>query len=179
VKITVITGSPHRKGTSALLADRFIEGAKAAGHAVFRFDAAFEDVKPCLGCDHCLSNATGCVYKDAINKLNPELIPADGVAFVTPLYYFGLSAQLKTVIDRFYPNNHRLMGSTKKAMLMATAYDANDWTMKALVEHYRTIVRYLKWQDSGILLATGCGSRDDILRTDFPVLAYELGRNLR
>ena len=53
MKITVITGSPHKNGTSALLADRFIKGAKEAGHNVFRFDSAFEQVKPCLGCDHC------------------------------------------------------------------------------------------------------------------------------
>ncbi len=46
MKITVITGSPHRNGTSALLADKFIEGAKTNGHDVFRFNAAFEDIHP-------------------------------------------------------------------------------------------------------------------------------------
>ena len=46
MKVTVITGSPHKKGTSALLAEKFIEGANQAGHEIFRFDAAFERVAP-------------------------------------------------------------------------------------------------------------------------------------
>ena len=49
MKVTVITGSPHKKGTSALLADEFIRGAQEAGWDTFRFDAAFEKVSPCLG----------------------------------------------------------------------------------------------------------------------------------
>ena len=57
----MITGSPHKNGTSALLVEKFIEGAKEAGHNVFRFDAVFEEVKPCLGCDHCKTNSSVCV----------------------------------------------------------------------------------------------------------------------
>lgn len=48
MKVTVITGSAHKNGASALLVDKFIEGSKVAGHDVFRFDAAFEKVSPCL-----------------------------------------------------------------------------------------------------------------------------------
>ena len=179
MKITMITSSPRRQGTSALLADRFTEGARESGHDLVRFDAAFEEVKPCLGCDYCLAHDSRCVHKDSMVKLNEHLLGADMVVFLTPLYYFGMSTQLKTVIDRFYANNDALMGSGKKAMLMATAYDSNDWTMRALVEHYRTIVRYLKWEDAGMLLATGCGSRRDIVNTKFPELAYRLGKDAK
>lgn len=68
MKITVITGSPHKNGTSALLADKFIEGAKEAGHEVFRFNAAFEKISPCLGCDHCMMGSNPCVHNDSMNK---------------------------------------------------------------------------------------------------------------
>ena len=98
--------------------------------------------------------------------------------FATPLYYFGMSAQIKTVIDRFYGNNYKLMGSGKKAMLMATSYDDNDWTMTDLVSHYKTIVKYLKWKDAGIILATGCGTRNDIEQTEYPAQAYEMGKSI-
>ena len=54
--IVVITGSPHKQGTSFLLAQKFIRGATEAGHTVFRFDAAFEKVHPCIGCDACAAN---------------------------------------------------------------------------------------------------------------------------
>lgn len=177
MKVTVITGSPHKKGTSALLAEKFIEGANQAGHEIFRFDAAFERVAPCQGCDYCRRNDS-CFQKDDMANLNPALLAADVIVFVTPLYYFGMSAQLKAVIDRFYEKNDRLMGG-KKALLLATAYDDKDWTMQALVDHYRTVLRYLQWEDLGTLLAVGCGGRSDIERTDFPERARQLGRNLK
>ena len=85
MKVTVITGSPHKKGTSALLADEFIRGAQEAGWDTFRFDAAFEKVTPCLGCDRCGIGAAPCVQKDAMQKLMPELLTSQVVALVTPL----------------------------------------------------------------------------------------------
>lgn len=178
MKITVITSSPRKHGTSALLADEFIRGAEEAGHNVFRFNAAFEKISPCLGCDHCSRNDGICIQKDAMEKLNPHLLESDAVVFVTPLYYYGLSAQLKTVIDRFYAKNDKLLGSGKKAMLLATSYDHNDWTMQALTLHYQTILRYLRWSEAGTLFATGCGSRGDIERSEFPQLAYQMGKGL-
>ncbi len=175
MKITVITGSPHKNGTSALLADKFIEGAQQAGHEVFRFNAAFEDIHPCLGCDRCRMDGP-CVHQDAIDKkLMPQLLAADLVVFVTPLYYWGMSAQLKTVVDRFYASNAKLCGSGKKAILMATAYDAKDWTMSSLTHHYQTLMKYLGWEDIGTVLAVGCGSRPVIERSEFPEQAYQLG----
>ena len=51
MKIVMMTGSAHRNGTTATLAGRFQQGALDAGHEVYRFDAAFQDVHPCIGCD--------------------------------------------------------------------------------------------------------------------------------
>lgn len=176
MKIVVLAGSPHRNGTSALLADKFIEGAEAKGHEVFRFNAAFENIHPCQGCDVCGMNGP-CVQKDAIeNALMPHLLAADLIVLITPLYYYGMSAQLKTVIDRFYSHSGSIAG--KRSMLMATAYNSADWTMEALVHHYNTLVRYMRWQDMGQVLAVGCGSRPLIERSAFPQQAYDLGHSL-
>ena len=178
MKITIITGSPHKNGTSSLLADEFIRGAKEKGHEIFRFDAAFEAVHSCLGCDYC-SSTGHCIHKDSIEKLIPYLKEADIVVFVTPLYYFGMSAQLKIVIDRFYAINDILMGSSKKAILLSTAYDNHKWTFEALEHHYKTIVNYLGWKDIGILLAGGCGNRSMIEHSSYPEKAYEMGKKLK
>lgn len=176
MKIVVITGSPHKAGTSALLADKFIEGATQAGHEIFRFNAAFEDIHPCQGCDYCGMNGP-CIQKDAIEQtLMPKLIGADLIVLITPLYYYGMSAQLKTVIDRFYARTGSL--HRKKSILMATAYNSADWTMAALVHHYETLVRYMEWQDIGKVLAIGCGSRPLIEKSEFPNQAYQIGLNL-
>ena len=177
MQVTVITSSPRKKGTTSLLADEFIRGAVEAGHVVFRFDAAFEKVSPCHACDSCRTGSPQCVQHDSMEKLNPSLIASDCIVFVTPLYYFGMSAQLKTVIDRFYANNSRLQ-SHKQAVLLAAAADSEAWTVDALQSHYKTILKYLGWQDAGILLGMGCASRNDIEKTDYPNQAYLMGKTL-
>lgn len=178
MKITVLTGSARKKGTTALLADEFIRGAREAGHEVFRFDAAFEKVSPCTGCDICRSGKKECVYKDGMDRLNPELLSSDAVAFVTPLYYFGMSAQLKAVLDRFYASNGALREKPKKAVLLAACADEEARVIQALVSHYETALDYLRWRDCGTVLALGCGDRADIEATRYPADAYALGKNL-
>ncbi|MFR6291664.1 MAG: flavodoxin family protein [Peptococcaceae bacterium] len=177
MNVVVITGSPHANGTSAYLADQFMKGAKEAGHTVHRFDAGLETVYPCFGCDHCRTSGT-CIHKDGIGKLLPDLLEAQVVVFVTPLFYFNMSAQLKMVIDRFYAINHQLVGDKKQALLLATAYDNNDWTFQTLTTHYQTLLRYLGWIDAGRLLAGGCGIRSDIEGSSFGEQAYQMGKGL-
>lgn len=117
MQIVVLTGSPHRNGTTAVLAERFIAGAQDAGHSVFRFDAAFQKTHPCNGCDACGMNGP-CVYKDDIeNTLITHLMAADLIALISPVYYFHVTAQLKTVIDRFYSRTGRISG--KQSVLLA------------------------------------------------------------
>lgn len=176
MKIVVITGSPHRNGTSALLADKFIEGAQSAGHEVYRFNSAFEETHPCLACGRCGRDGA-CIQNDAIEKnLMPQLLEADLIVLITPLYYYGMSTQIKTVIDRFYARMDKLRN--KKSILMATAWNSADWTMTSLVDHYESLVQYLKWQDVGKVLAVGCGYRSAIERSEFPNQAYQIGANL-
>ena len=173
-----MTSSPHPKNesTSIYLADRFTEGAKSAGHEVFTFDAAHEETHPCQGCDKCGMDGP-CVFKDAIeNTLMPKMLEADLIVLTTPLYYFGMSAQLKTIVDRFYSRTGRLHG--KKSIMMATAYNSADWTMEALVNHYNMLVRYMEWQDVGQVMATGCGARSLVEKSEFADFAYKIGANL-
>ena len=177
MRVTVITGSPHWNGTSALLAEKFIAGAQEVGHDIFRFDAAFEDVKPCIACNHCASHST-CVYQDAMNILNENLFCADAVTFVTPLHYFGFSAQVKAVISRFHANNAKLK-QNKQAILMATSSKSDDWTMGGLKAVYEAMIRFLCWKDVGKLFATGCPSREVIEQSGFPDMAFALGKELR
>lgn len=94
MKITVLEGSPHKNGSSNLLAKQFIKGAKEAGHFVTVLEAAHMDVHPCIGCEHCGMNGE-CVHNDDNRLIRDTLLGSDMVVFVTPIYYFGMSAQLK------------------------------------------------------------------------------------
>ena len=178
MKIVVVTSSPHPKNesTSIYLAERFMDGAKSVGHDVFVFDAANEETHPCRGCDKCGMDGP-CVFKDAIEtKLMPKMLEADMLVLTTPLYYYGMSAQLKTVVDRFYSRTGKLTG--KKSMLIATAYNSADWTFEALAAHYNTLVRYMNWTDAGQVLGVGCGSRSLVESSEFGAMAQKIGANL-
>ena len=178
MKIVVINSSPHSESqsTSRYLAQKFIEGAKSAGHEIFTFDAANEETHPCQGCNHCGMDGD-CIFKDAIEtKLMPKMLEADLLVLVTPLYYFGMSAQLKTIVDRFYSRTTKLNG--KKSIFMATAWNTADWTMEALQNHYETLVRYMNWKDVGQVWAVGCGYRSAVEDSEFADAAYKIGANL-
>ncbi len=95
------------------MAEQFIKGAEEAGHSVTVLDAAHMDMHPCLGCEHCGMNGE-CVHKDDNRTIRDALLASDMVVFVTPIYYFGMSAQLKMVIDRFYSYTTRLLGNHLK-----------------------------------------------------------------
>ena len=177
-KVTVITGSPHRRGTSFLLADEFIRGVREQGAEVFRFDSAFRRVTACSGCDRCGLGASPCVYRDDMFELNPHLLESDLIVFCTPLYYYGFSAQLKLVIDRFYAINTQFHHG-RLAVLLATAWNSQDWTFESLVSHYKTLCRYMDWEDVGMVLGYGCGTRSSIEASDYPKEAYELGQKVR
>lgn len=100
------------------------------------------------------------------------------MVFVTPLYYFGFSAQLKTVIDRFYSFNGKLTSKRIKTALIVAAWDSNDWTMREINSHYDTLCRYLNFKDQGRILGVGCGTVSMTERSEFPERAYQLGRSL-
>ncbi len=100
MNILVIESSPHKNGSSNLLADNFIRGARENGHTVSIFGAASAALRPCLGCDVC-GMAGPCCQKDNMAELKEQILGSDMVVFVTPLYYFGMSAQLKTVMTVF------------------------------------------------------------------------------
>lgn len=176
MKIAVLTGSPHKNGTTALLADRFIEGARAKGHEVYRFDAAFRNINPCLGCDACGMSGP-CVHKDDIEtEAIQKFMEADVIALVSPVYYFALTAQLKTVIDRFYSRTYDING--KQSVLLAAGGSDTPLTMCSIAKHYETLAGYMHWQDRGRVLAPGCPTREAAAKTEYPQKAFELGMSL-
>ncbi len=178
MKVLILTGSPHIRGTTALLADEFCIGAEKAGHDIIRYDAAKSDIKPCIGCYHCRRNDGKCVYNDDMSQIYPHLLAADAVVFVTPLYYFGMSSQLKSVIDRFFSVNAALREKPKQLLLIAACGDRDEWAMDALIAHYHSICRYLNWAEAGMVLAIGSYTREDAEKSDYPKMARNLGETL-
>ncbi|MDO4576129.1 MAG: flavodoxin family protein [Planctomycetia bacterium] len=177
MKILVLTGSPRPNGNSNTLAEHFIRGAKEAGHTVVRFDAALRTVHPCDGCNTCGMNGP-CVFQDDFAFVRQHIVDADLVAFATPMYYFGISAQLKAVIDRFYSINGQIH-VPKKAVLMMTYADHSQRKESAIVTHYEVLLEYLGWTDVGQILVPGVWPVGAVNHTKFPAMAYQLGKSLK
>ena len=177
MKIVVLTGSPRKNSNTSYMADRFIAGATEAGHEVFKFDCARSEVSGCIGCNHCNMNGP-CIYDDDFSKLRPKLIEADLVAFVSPMYYFGFSSQIKRVIDRFYAINGQIKGASKKAVFMMAYADNSKSEAEAMTVHYKTLIKYLGWKDAGMVIAPGVWTAGSIKNTKYGEDAYKLGKNI-
>ena len=178
MKIIILEGSPNTHGSSNMLADHFIRGAEEAGHTVKVIDAAHADIHPCTGCIHCGYEGP-CVQKDDVETFRKDILEADMMVFVTPLYYYGMSAQLKTLIDRFCAFNSSIQRKHMKSALLTAAWNSDGWTFDALEAHYKTLVQYLNLKDMGMVLGKGCGTPSMTQRSKYTEQAYELGKKLK
>ena len=177
MKIVILQGSPNKKGSTDILTEEFTRGAREAGHEVRRFDLTDLTIHPCTGCVACGYEGP-CVQKDDNQKVRAAMLEADMVVFATPLYYYGMSAQMKTVVDRFCSYNSSITGRHMKSALLTVAWNSDDWTFDALVSHYKALVRYLHFQDMGMVLGYGCGTPAMTSHSFFPQEAYQLGKRL-
>lgn len=177
MKIVVLVGSPNKNGSTNLLVNEFKRGALECGHQVNVIDTTRVSIRPCLGCVACGYNGP-CVQKDDMESIKRQILDADMLVFATPLYYYGMSAQLKTVIDRFCAFNGTLQGKHIKSALIAVAWNNDDWTFDALESHYKTLVRYLNLIDCGMILGKGCGTPSMTACSTYVQKAYELGKSL-
>lgn len=177
MKIVVLMGSPNKKGSTSILVDNFLKGASDAGHSCEVIDVTRMNVHPCTGCVACGYEGP-CVQKDDNEIIKSKLMKCDMIVFATPLYYYGMSAQLKTVVDRFCAYNSSLNSRHLKSALLAVAWNSDDWTFDALEAHYKTLVRYINFEDMGMILGYGCGTPSMTSRSKYPDEAYKLGKSL-
>lgn len=98
--ILILSSSPRRGGNSDTLCDAFVRGARDAGHTVEKVFLRDYNIHPCLGCGTCNGNRKPCPQKDDAAKVIARMLAADTIVLATPVYFYAMSAQLKTLIDR-------------------------------------------------------------------------------
>ncbi len=177
-KILIISSSPRRGGNSDTLCDQFMRGAADAGHSVQKVFLRDKKVNYCLGCGLCTTGKP-CPQKDDAAGIIAAMLEADVIVMGTPVYFYSMSAQLKTLIDRFCAFNSSIQSRHMKSALLSAAWNSDNWTFEALEAHYQTLVRYLNLQDMGTVWGKGCGSPSMTKHSQYPQQAYELGRNLK
>ena len=137
MKITLIQGSPHQQGSSNILAEQFKAGAEQAGHEVVMFDAAHAKIAPCIACEYCHTRGGGaCCQKDDMERLKELILSSDMVVLATPLYFFNMSAQMKSAVDRLYAFLSEMSRRVKQMALIVAANKPNPPIMDRVAANY-------------------------------------------
>ena len=159
MKVVILNGSPRKGGNTEIMAETF---AKAADkHEVEILNIAPMNIEGCLGCKYCYAHQGECVQKDDMQMICDKLAWADGVVMASPLYFAGISAQLKAVLDRLHSPIKDSFHFKKIALLM-TAGSPNPASFASVSMQYETLVRHFKLESVGTLLVNGMHGKGDV-----------------
>ncbi|WP_297818374.1 flavodoxin family protein [uncultured Lactobacillus sp.] len=176
-KIVILTGSPHTPGTSQLLADKFEKGARLNDNQVYRYDAGLQgnNSPHYLQLEEAPGMEVGIPDNDLIEKeVIPKLLEAEIVVLVSSMYYFGINAQLKAVIDRFYDYNHEL--KDKHSVVLISGYGSQD-DVAAIKLHMKKLQEYMRWPSLGDIYAEDSWNQKKLQK--FAQKAYEIGKSIK
>jgi multimeric flavodoxin WrbA len=180
-KILILTGSPRKNGNSDMLADAFMKGAQEMGHTVNKIEVAKLNISGCMACEMCWTKDGACVQCDDMTEIEPLLEIADVLVLVSPLYFFGISAQLKAAVDRFCAycvgNCKKSLRVNESALIMCGECDEERFFSGA-IDTYKHTADYMKWEDRGILIATSVSAKGDILQGDWLTKAKAFGTSI-
>lgn len=176
-KIVVLVGSVRKEGNTDLLAKSFVDGAKIHND-VEVISVADYKVNPCIGCNSCFSRENHqCFQKDDMESIYHKLKEADIIVAASPVYFYGISAQLKAIIDRLHTPLRNEFHTKKLGMLLVGAATLPE-LFDAIKVQYQLILNYFQLEDAGTVLVRGVKDIGDI--KDSPALqeAYELGMSI-
>lgn len=180
-KIVILNGSPRKKGNTSALVSEFTRGAKEAGHIVTEFFLDGMDIDGCKGCfsGHS-SKECPCVQKDDMAQIYPVVKGCDVIVLATPLYYWNMSGQIRTAVDRLFAleegDGNLLRGHDRSsALLMA----AEGHGFEDVLTYYDHLMEHLRWKNLGHVLAGGNGAVGDITGKPELEQAYELGKSIQ
>ncbi len=176
-KVLVISSSYRTKGNSARLAEQFAKGALEAGNDVEYISLHDKKIGFCRGCLAC-QKTKKCVISDDADIIREKMLHADVVVFATPVYYYGVSGQLKTLLDRcnpLYASDYRFRDIY---LLFAAAEDGDDAEKRTLDNFDGWAVCFDKARFAGYVFCGGVNDVGDIEGNIKLEEAYRLGKSV-
>ena len=156
MKIVILNGSPRPHGNTAKMTEAFVTAAGEAGHNVVRFDVCRMDVRGCMACEYCHSEGEGtCIQKDDMHAIYAELADLDMLVLAAPIYYHGISGQLKCVIDRFYSALYPKAPESLRYVSMFLSSGDKDQYTGARFSFDGDFLGYLGLEDKGFFTSAG------------------------
>lgn len=156
MNILVLNGSPRPNGNTRKMVDAFTEGATSAGHQVNVVNVCQKNIKGCIACEYCHTKGHGtCVQKDDMQEVYSFLKEADMLVLASPIYYHGISGQLKCTIDRFYSAAYPAKPPRLKKIAMFLSSGDADMYDGAMFSFEGDFLGYLKLENMGVFTAHG------------------------
>lgn len=176
-RVLVISTSLRNNSNSEILADAFLDGAQSAGHEAEKVSLKNKTLAFCRGCLAC--HKTGnCVLHDDAEEIVEKMSHADVLVFATPIYYYEMSGQMKTLIDRANPL-FTADYAYRKVYLLATAAEDDTHAMDGALKGLQGFIDcYEKAELAGTVFAGGVdapGTAEDHAAVKE---AYEMGRQV-
>jgi len=176
MNILILSGSPRKGGNTELLVDAFAKGA-AEHHHVEIVSVRDVKVNPCLGCNVCFKTNGICAQKDDMAAIYEKMSQADMLVIASPVYFYGISAQLKAVIDRCH-NPIRDSFHIKKTALLLVGAASLPELFDSILTQYQLCLNFFNIEDAGKILVRGVKDKGDIKGTRFIEDAYQLGASI-
>lgn len=171
MKITILQGSARKKGNTATVIGWVEEELVSMGHEVDVIYLNSLNLKGCLGCGRCKEkpDTIGCVQKDDVPGILQKMVNSKLVVFASPLYFWGFTSQIKTVIDRTYslytnyhmPDHASLVTGQRQALLVTGAgpYENNA---EGVFEAFRRMQNPHRAVNAGELFIGSCTSPENM-----------------
>ena len=177
MKILVMNGSPRKNGNTARLVQAFEKGAEEAGHSVKIENVALKKIGGCKACEYCHEKENAiCIQKDDMQDIYPAIAEADMLVLASPIYYYTMTGQLISVLNRTYALG-RLAHIKKAALILSSG--APDM-YEAAVTQYKGVISWWGAIDAGIFTVPGVMRSHSLENTGEEWLKriYEFGKGL-
>ena len=171
--IVILVGSMRKGGNTDLLARRFAEGA-AQHNNVEIVSVADYKIAPCIGCNTCFTREGNVCCNHDMDEVYEKLRRADVLVIASPVYFYGISAELKAVIDRLHTPMRNTFAVRKLALLLVGAAELPNLFDSILLQ-YQMILDFFHLQDCGKVLVRGVRDKGDIIGRPEMDEAYQLG----
>ena len=156
MNILVLNGSPRSKGNTKQMINAFCEGALSSGNKVDVVDVCDKNINGCTACEYCHTKGKGeCIQKDDMQEVYKLLKDAEMLVIASPIYYHGISGQLKCAIDRFYSAAYPTKPPRLKKVAMILSSGAGNMYDGALFSFKGDFLDYLGLENMGVFTAHG------------------------
>lgn len=175
--VLILSGSPRRGGNSDTLCDAFMRGAEEGGNQVEKIFLRDQKIGYCTGCGVCSERGLPCPQRDDMAAILDKMIRADVIVMATPVYFYTMDAQMKTLIDRTCSRYTEITG--KDFYFIVAAAEPDVSAMERTIEGFRGFTSCLEdAREKGIVYGVGAWKVGEIQNTPALEEAYQMGRRV-